>query len=105
MGLSNPGDYNAHFSLTPSLIYHGTGTWLGNWTVCENNMGIEILTISGGSVNFIGNGYLSTIIFKTKLQITRKNVRVIPFPEPEPVLNNWEGNLILVGDRCWEIMS
>ena len=58
-----------------------------------------------GSGSFLGKGHLSTITFKTKLQITRKNTVVIPFPEPEAITNIWEGNMSLVGGNVQGFLS
>ena len=84
------------------MIYSGIGNWcgIGNWS--ENNLGNIILT---GNSNFIGRGYLSTIVFRTKLQITRKNVSIIPVANSEIKTNIWEGNLSLVSGNVQGILS
>ena len=84
-------------------MYSGIGNWGNNWILSNDQLlGLQILT---GDGEIVGCGNPSTLLFKSKLQITRSNKRIIPFPEPEPELTIWEGSLSLVGGNLQGFLS
>jgi hypothetical protein len=95
--------YSVNLNILPIGIYSGLGDWSGNWDLSGNKLiGIQILT---GNGEYIGCGTPSTVLFKSKLQITRKKKRRIPYPEPDAETGIWEGSLSLVGGNVQGFLS
>ena len=75
----------------------------GNWELSsEMLIGKQILV---GNGSFIGCGNQSTILFRGKLQLTRTNKRIIPFPQSESETSIWEGSISLVGGNMQGFLS
>ena len=55
--------------------------------------------------SIIGCGNPSTVLFKAKLQFTKKIDRIIPYPDPKPETTIWEGCLSLVGGSVQGFLS
>ena len=95
--------YSAIFNILPLGSYSGIGNWSNAWKLSsELLLGKQILT---GSGEIIGCGNPSTLLFKSKLQITRTNTRIIPFPQEEPETSIWEGSISLVGGNVQGFLS
>ena len=95
--------YSVNFNMLPLRIYSGIGNWEGNWELSsEMLIGKQILV---GNGSFIGCGNQSTILFRGKLQLTRTNKRIIPFPQSESETSIWEGSISLVGGNMQGFLS
>jgi hypothetical protein len=96
-------NYSMNLDILPYGIYNGIGNWTTKCNISENNLiGIQILT---GGGEFIGCGNPSTVLFKAKLQFTKKIDRIIPYPDPKPETTIWEGCLSLVGGSVQGFLS
>ena len=95
--------YSAIFNILPLGNYSGIGNWTASWVLSsEQLLGKQTLI---GSGEIIGCGNPSTLLFKTKLQITRTNTRIIPFPQEEPQTSIWEGSVSVVGGNMLGFLS
>lgn len=95
--------YSAIFNILPLGKNAGIGNWSNTWVLSSDQLlGKQILT---GSGEIIACGNPSTLLFKSKLQITRTNTRVIPFPQSEPEVTTWEGSISLVGGNMQGFLS